>query len=94
MNFVDGVWAVEYARGPLPIIVPFGLADVLLSTLDFATAVQTVSIYADLISQRIRTSCLVGGPTGPIVRLAATALGTLARQVTDLAGKPRCMPLI
>jgi C-8 sterol isomerase len=32
MNFVDGVWAVEYARGPLPIIVPFGLADVLLST--------------------------------------------------------------
>jgi hypothetical protein len=49
MNFTDGVWAVEYARGPLPLSVPFGLADELLSTLDFATAAQTLSIYASLV---------------------------------------------
>ena len=27
MNFTDGVWAVEYARGPLMLSLPFGLAD-------------------------------------------------------------------
>ena len=32
MNFTDGVWAVEYARGPLPLSLPFGLADEILST--------------------------------------------------------------
>ena len=45
MNFTDGVWAVEYARGPLMLSMPFGLADELLSTLDFSTALQTLSMY-------------------------------------------------
>jgi C-8 sterol isomerase len=51
MNFTDGVWAVEYARGPLPLSVPFGVADELLSTLDFASAGQTLSIYATLVGR-------------------------------------------
>src|SRR5689334_25325095 len=49
MNFTTGVWAVEYARGPLPLSIPFGVADELVSTLDFATAAQTLSIYATLV---------------------------------------------
>jgi len=49
MNFTDGVWALEYARGPLPLSMPFGLADELLSCLDFKTAARTLSIYASLI---------------------------------------------
>jgi hypothetical protein len=54
MNFTTGVWAVEYARGPLPTSVPFGLADELVSTLDIATAVQTLSIYASLVGHHWR----------------------------------------
>ena len=34
MNFTDGVWAVEYARGFIPCSVPFGIADELLSCWD------------------------------------------------------------
>jgi hypothetical protein len=49
MNFTDGVWAVEYARGPIPLSMPFGLADELLSTLDFSTAAQTLGYYMSLI---------------------------------------------
>ena len=49
MNFTDGVWAVEYARGPIPLSMPVGLADELLSTLDFSTAAQTVGYYMALV---------------------------------------------
>jgi hypothetical protein len=51
MNFTDGVWAVEYARGPLMLSMPFGLADEVLSTLDFSTALQTLSMYTTLIGR-------------------------------------------
>jgi hypothetical protein len=51
MNFTDGVWAVEYARGPLPISMPFGLADEIFSCLDFGTALQTLSMYTSLIGR-------------------------------------------
>jgi hypothetical protein len=51
MNFTDGVWAVEYARGPLMMSLPFGLADELLSTLDYTAALQTVAIYSSLIAR-------------------------------------------
>jgi hypothetical protein len=49
MNFTTGVWAVEYVRGRLPLSIPFGLADGLVSTLDFATVAQTLTIYAALV---------------------------------------------
>src|SRR5208283_4178739 len=51
MNFTDGVWAVEYARGPLLLSMPFGLADELFSALDLSTAVQTLSMYTSLIGR-------------------------------------------
>lgn len=51
MNFTNGVWAVEYARGFLPVSMPFGLADEFFSCLDFVTIFQTLSLYADLFYQ-------------------------------------------
>jgi len=51
MNFTTGVWAVEYVRGLLPVSIPFGIADELLSTLDFPTAAQTLAQYASLLGR-------------------------------------------
>jgi C-8 sterol isomerase len=61
MNFTDGVWAVEYARGAIPLSMPFGLADELLSTLDFATAAQTVGYYMALVGRHWRLPLPGGG---------------------------------
>lgn len=49
MHYPDHVWMIEYARGPLLTLLPFGLADGLLSTLDFKTVYQTVVIYFSLL---------------------------------------------
>ena len=51
MNFTNGVWAVEYARGFLPRSIPFGLADELLSVRDFVAAKQTLAVYSSLIGR-------------------------------------------
>src|SRR5512133_2495640 len=42
MNFTDGVWAVEYARGFIPMSVPFGIAEEIFVCWDFLTATQTL----------------------------------------------------
>src|SRR5258708_21894442 len=52
MHYADHVWMVEYAHGALPSLLPFGLADALLSTLDFKTALQTVVIYFSLLTRQ------------------------------------------
>ena len=88
MNFTDGVWAVEYARGPLPLSVPFGVADELLSTLDFATAAQTLSIYASLVGHHWRRPHADGSPSSTLRRTLGAVLGTVAPAVTRLVRPP------
>jgi C-8 sterol isomerase len=84
MNFTDGVWAVEYARGPLPLSVPFGVADELLSTLDFATAGQTLGIYAALVGRHWTRPDPDGSPASAVRRVAGMMLGTVGSAVTRL----------
>ena len=44
-RIVDNGWALEYARGWIPTMLPFGLADTVFSTLDYRTAFKTFRIY-------------------------------------------------
>jgi C-8 sterol isomerase len=49
MHIPDHVWMLEYARGALGLLLPFGLADSLFSTLDYRTVRQTIAIYTRLL---------------------------------------------
>lgn len=53
MRYPDHAWVVEYARGPLPSLLPFALADALFSTHDFKTALQTLVIYFSLLTRKL-----------------------------------------
>jgi hypothetical protein len=77
MDFTKGVWAVEYERGPLPTSIPFGIADELFSCLDWLTAAQTVSLYADLVCQSLSRQ----------LREAPYGLGTPAAAVTGAVAR-------
>jgi len=48
----DRVWMLEYARGAIPLMIPFGLADALISTLDWRTALRTLGVYASHVLRR------------------------------------------
>lgn len=41
----DHAWMLEYARGPIATMLPFGLADTVVSTLDFKTLGRTLAGY-------------------------------------------------
>jgi len=87
MNFTDGVWAVEYARGPLPLSVPFGIADEILSTLDFKTAGLTLGMYMNLVGHHWKLP-LPGGEKSPALR---RALGALTGAVGAVVSRV-CLP--
>jgi C-8 sterol isomerase len=88
MNFTTGVWAVEYARGPLPLSIPFGLADELVSTLDFATAAQTLSIYASLVGHHWRQPDPGGEEPGVLRRTVGSLLAAVGPTVTRFLRPP------
>eukprot|EP01088_Endostelium_zonatum_P018020 TRINITY_DN560_c0_g1_i1.p1 TRINITY_DN560_c0_g1~~TRINITY_DN560_c0_g1_i1.p1 ORF type:complete len:215 (-),score=54.43 TRINITY_DN560_c0_g1_i1:50-694(-) len=45
----DKCWALEYARGWIPLMMPFGIADTLTSTLDFVTLGRTFYVYGQSV---------------------------------------------
>lgn len=88
MNFTTGVWAVEYARGPLPLSIPFGVADELVSTLDFATAAQTLSVYASLVGHHWTRPHPDGTKPGLLRRTIGGVLSTVAPVITGIVRPP------
>jgi hypothetical protein len=67
MNFTNGVWAVEYARGFIPLSTPFGVTEEIFICWDFLTALQTLSLYTDLVSRSLGQKCFILKPfTKPI----------------------------
>ncbi len=44
----EDAWMLEYARGFIPSMLPFGLADTLFSTLDLRTVARTIGSYSKL----------------------------------------------
>lgn len=46
-------WALEYARGFIPSMMPFGLLDVVTSTLDVPTLTRTLGIYAKGVTREL-----------------------------------------
>jgi C-8 sterol isomerase len=87
MNFTDGVWAVEYARGFIPYSMPFGVLDELLSCMDWVTAAQTLSLYTDLVSQSI-------GHKRKRLRQPLQLVSAVARTVTERLRPPAEVPAI
>ena len=90
MNFTNGVWAVEYARGFIPLSMPFGVVEEIFICLDFLTAIQTVSLYTDLVCQAIGNKCVILKPfTWPVSWLAhrVTKMLTPSPEVSKMPKK-------
>lgn len=52
----EQAWVLEYARGRIPLMMPFGLADSLFSTLDFKTLFRTLWLYGKLVMKELLIS--------------------------------------
>jgi len=50
-RIVDNAWALEYARGWIPTMLPFGLCDTMFSTTDYRTFLKTLRIYAKHVAR-------------------------------------------
>lgn len=82
MHYPDHVWMVEYARGVLPSLLPFGLADALFSTHDFKTALQTVVIYFSLVTRQLPRGqkIALGSLVGTLLLLALSGRRTRTKR--------------
>ena len=89
MNFTDGVWAVEYARGFIPYSLPFGLADELVSCWDWVTAAQTLSLYTDLVCQSLGRRYAPLKQPFSLVSAAARAVTERLRPPPEVAEIPK-----
>ncbi|MGD1912843.1 MAG: ERG2 family protein [Rivularia sp. (in: cyanobacteria)] len=49
LSIPERAWVLEYARGFIPSMLPFGLADSFFSTLDWKTIASTFGIYGKLL---------------------------------------------
>ena len=81
MHYPDHVWMLEYARGPLPSLLPFGMADGLVSTMDFKTVGQTVLIYFSLLTRKLSSGqkLALGAAAGAALLFLASG-GTRGRR--------------
>ena len=87
MNFTNGVWAVEYARGFIPYSMPFGVLDELISCFDWVTAAQTLSLYTDLVSQALAQK-------NKRLRQPLQLVSAVARTITERLRPPPEVPAI
>lgn len=84
MTFQDGLYAVEYARGAIPLSLPFGLSDLALSCMDLPTVAQTVTLYTDLVAQDLSRRLLTAPhPIGQLAGTAASLLSRVANRATQ-----------
>jgi len=54
IDFPDHCWMLEYARGALPALLPFGMANTLFNSLDYVSAAHVLKIYATLAARYYR----------------------------------------
>jgi hypothetical protein len=54
IHFPDHCWMLEYARGELFGLLPFGMANTFFNTLDFKSAFRTLKIYGTLTLRHLR----------------------------------------
>jgi C-8 sterol isomerase len=47
-------WALEYARGWIPLMLPFGVADIFTSTLDWRSLGRTLRLYGGSVFRELR----------------------------------------
>ncbi len=81
MHYPDHVWMIEYARGSMPALFPFGLADGLFSTLDYKTLWQTLVIYFSLLLKSFsRRQKLVMGTVAGLALVMWALRGTSGKK--------------
>jgi sigma non-opioid intracellular receptor len=54
MAIASGSWHLEYGRGPVVTAMPFGLVDVLVSSLEIRPLIQTTADYSHFLAKNLR----------------------------------------
>lgn len=85
MNFTTGVWAVEYARGPIATSLPFGIFDSLFSTLDLPTLGVTFGVYASLVGRAWQQQDPGGAPSPELRSRIGKLTAGIGDRLTALA---------